>query len=115
MWWIMEFDDVVDVIREKLLQHRISGKATLWSTIVTRIASNDSFDAKYADTILEAIRSLLESLDDRTVISLWRQSETGMGDDTEDDCLFPDCCRMQLEMELLQTITDLAWAEAKQK
>jgi len=36
-----------------------------------------------------------------------------MGDDMDDECLFPHCCHMDLEMELLKEISDLAWAEAK--
>jgi hypothetical protein len=68
---------------------------------------------QYADVILEVIRSVLSQVNDKTVISLWRQTETGMGDETEDECLFPKCVRMDLEMELLQEITNLAWEEAK--
>jgi len=109
----MYIPEAVDVIREKLVTHRLSGRKTLWSTILKQIAKKDSFEGKYADTILETIRSFLKPLNDQTIISLWRQTETGMGDDTDDECLFPDCCRTDLEMELLKEITDLAWAEAK--
>jgi hypothetical protein len=111
----MYIPEVVNDIREKLVQHRLSGKKTLWSTILKQIAKQDSFDGQYADTILEAIRSFLRPLDDKTIISLWRQTETGMGDDTDDECLFPNCCRMDLEMELLQEVTALAWDEAKDR
>jgi hypothetical protein len=111
----MYIAEVVDVIREKLVKHRLSGRKTLWSTILVQIAKQDSFDGQYADTILEAIRSFLKPLDDKTIISLWRQTETGMGDDTDDECLFPNCCRMDLEMELLQEVTTLAWDEAKDR
>jgi hypothetical protein len=108
----MYLAEVVDAIREKLVGHRLSGRKTLWSTILKQIAKRDSFDGAYADTILAFIRSYLESLDDQTILSLWRQTETGMGDDTDDENLFPACCRMDLEMELLQEITNLAWEEA---
>lgn len=105
--------EAVDEIREKLVQHRLAPRRFLWATMLKQIAKQDSFDGHCADTILEAIRALLKPLDDKVIVSLWRQTETGMCDDTEDDCLFPDCCRMDLEMELLQQITDLAWEEAK--
>ena len=101
----MYLTEAVDEIREKLLQHRLSGRKTLWATILKQIAKQNAFDGHYADTILEAIRAFLKPRDDKTIISLWRETETGMGDDTDDECLFPDCCRM----ELLQQITDLAW------
>jgi hypothetical protein len=110
----MYFSEAVDELREKLVLHRLPGRKTLWATILKQIAMRDSFDGHYADIILECIRALVKPLDDLTIISLWRETETGMGDDTDDDCLFPDCCRMDLEMELLQQITDLAWWEAEQ-
>jgi hypothetical protein len=112
--WIVYLNEAADEIREKLVQHRLSGRKTLWKTILKQIAKQDAFDGHLADTILEAIRAFLKPLDDKTIISLWRETETGMCDETEDECLDPDCCRMDLEMELLQQITDLAWWEAGQ-
>ena len=110
----MYLAEAVEEIREKLVRHRLSGRKSLWATILKQIAKQDSFDGHYADTILEVIRSFLSQLDDGTVISLWRQTETGMGAETEEECLYPDSVRMDLEMELLQEITDLAWEEAKE-
>lgn len=109
----MYLPEAVDAIREQLVQHRLSGGRTLWFTILKQIDKRDSFDGQYADTILAVIRSYLGPLDDQKIISLWRHTETGMGEDMDDECLFPDCCRMDLEMELLQEITNLAWTEAK--
>jgi hypothetical protein len=43
------------------------------------------------------------------------ETETGMINEIEDECLFPDSVRMDLEMELLQEITNLAWEEAKDR
>ena len=80
--------------------------------ILKQIAKQDAFDGHYAGIILEAIRAFLKPLDDTTINSLWRETETGMCDDTEDEHLVPDCCRLDLEMDLLQEITDLAWEEA---
>jgi hypothetical protein len=111
----MYLGEAVDAIREKLAQHRLSPRKTLWVTILKQIAKQDAFDGHYADTVLEVIRAFLKPLDDKTIISLWRETETGMCDDTDDDCLFPDCCRMDVEMELLQEITNLAWEEAKDR
>ena len=109
----MHLSDATDAIREKLMEHRISRTADLWSTILKQIAEQDSFDGKYADTILDLIRSFLRQIDDQTLIALWRTTEAGFAEDTEDDCLVPDSIRMELEMELLKGVTDLAWDEAK--
>lgn len=109
----MELTEAADAIREKLIEHRISRTANLWLTILKQIRKQDAFDGQYADTILDIIRSFLSQLDDETSIALWRTTEAGFADDTEDDCLFPDCIRMDLEMELLEAVTDLAWNEAK--
>ena len=106
--------EAADAIREKLIKHRVSRTADLWSTILKQIAKQDSFDGKYADTILEIIRSFLSQLNDEMAIALWRETEAGLADDNENDCLFPDSIRMDLEMALLKEVTDLAWNEAKE-
>src|ERR1700682_4981360 len=95
--WAVYLTEAVDEIQEKLVQHRLTGRKNLWATILKQIAKQDSFDGHNADIILEAIRVWLKPLDDKTIISLWRETETGMCDDSDDDCLFPDCCRMDLE------------------
>jgi hypothetical protein len=105
--------EAADAIREKLLEHRISRKTNLWSTILKQIRKQDGFDGQYVDTIVEIIRSFLGQLDDQTAIGLWRTTEAGFADESEDDRLFPDCVRIDLEMELLKAVTDLAWYEAK--
>jgi len=87
----------------------------LWATILKQIKKQDSFDGAYADTILEAIRLFLRLLDDATIISLWRETEVGLGDETGADRWFPDDLPMDVEMELLQQITDHAWYEATGK
>jgi len=110
----MELTEAADYIREKLIEHRISQRGNLWSTILRQIRKQDSFDGQYADTILEIVRSFLRQLDEQTAIGLWRTTEAGFADDTEDDCLLPDCIRIDLEMELLKAVTDLAWNEAKE-
>ena len=110
----MYITEVVDEIREKLVRHRLSGRKTLWATILKQIAKKDGFDGQYVDTILEVIRSFLGQVDDETLISLYRQTEVGMGDEIEDGNLFPDSIRMDVEMALLQEVTTLAWDEANQ-
>ena len=110
----MELTEAVDAIREKLVEHRISQRSKLWSTILNQIRKQDAFDGQHADTILEIIRRFLSQLDDETAIGLWRRTETGFADESEDDCLFPDSIRMDLEMELLKAVTDIAWNEARE-
>lgn len=110
----MDLTDAAEAVREKLTEHRISARTDLWSTILKQIKQKNSFDGDYADTILEIIHSFLSQLDDQTTIDLWQTTETGLLEDTEDDCLFPDSVRMNLEMELLEAVTHLAWNEAKE-
>ena len=113
--WTMYLSEAVDAIREKLVQHRLPGRKTLWATILKQIAKQDAFDGAYADTVLEVIRSFLRPLGAPTIISLWRETEVGMCVETLDDRLFPDDLRMDVEMELLQQVTDLAWEEANDR
>jgi hypothetical protein len=95
----MDLTDAADLVREKLTEHRISPRTNLWLTILKQIKKKNSFDGDYVETILEIIRSFLSQLDDQTTIDLWRTTETGLLDDSEDDCLFPDSVRMNLEFD----------------
>ncbi len=103
--------DAVGEIREELVQHRLAPRKFLWPTILKQIKKRDGFDGHLEKPIIEAIRSLLRPLDDSTIISLWRETEIGMCNESEADRYFPDDLRMDVEMELLQQITDLAWYE----
>jgi len=87
----------------------------MWQTILKENAKQDRFDGPYADTIQEMIQILLRPLDAATIISLWRETEVGMCDETEDDRLFLDDLRYDVEMEILQQITDMACYEATGK
>jgi hypothetical protein len=109
----MHLFEAADAIRDRLIEHRDSRGEDLWETIMEQIKIKDSFDGKYVDTILEVIRSFSSQLDDETTIALWRTTETGCADDSDDDCLFPDSLRFDLELELLKEVTDLAWSEAR--
>jgi hypothetical protein len=108
----MDLTEAADAIREKLIEHRISRTAKLWSTILKQIRNQECFDGHYANTILEIIRSFLSRLDYRTAIGLWRTTEAAFVDNTQNDCLFADCIRIDLEMGLLKAVTVLAWNEA---
>ena len=110
----MELAEAADAIREKLIEHRISQRAHLWSTILKQIKKQNPFDGNHADTILEIIRSFLSNVDDQTAIGIWRTTEAGFVGDTDNDYLFPDSIRIDLEMELLKAVTDLAWSEARE-
>src|SRR4051794_4436393 len=105
--------EAADTIRDRLIEHQVSRSEDLRETILKQIKKKDSFDGKYVETILEVIRSFLSQLDDDTTIALWRTTEAGCDDDSDDDCLFPDSLRFDLEMELLKEVTDLAWSQAR--
>ncbi|MGO9469703.1 MAG: hypothetical protein ACLQVF_36835 [Isosphaeraceae bacterium] len=111
----MDLTEAADAIREMLIEYRISRTAKLWSTVLKQITKRDGFNRQYVDTILEIIRSFLSGLDDQTAIGLWRTTDPGFAEESEDNWLFPDCIRIDLEMELLKAVTDLAWTEAKEK
>ncbi len=40
----MDLTDAADIIREKLIEHPISGATNLWSTILKQIRKQNSFD-----------------------------------------------------------------------
>jgi shikimate kinase len=105
--------DAVDIIRGRVAALGLSKKADVWSTILKQIKKKQCFDHRYAEAIINCIGSLLAKLDDKTVIAMWRETETGMADQMEDKELVPDCVRMDLEMGLLEAVTESAYEEAK--
>jgi hypothetical protein len=108
----MHLLEVLDAIRGKAMQMELSEGADLWSAILKQIRRTKYFDQRYADAIEELIGSIVKGLDDATVIAMWRETETGMADNAEDEDLFPGSVRMDLEMELLDEIGKLAYEEA---
>ncbi len=110
----MSLDAAVDMIRDQLCARMASEQGNFWSMILRQIAKTNGIDGTCDTAITEAIGTLLRQLPDAATISMWRQTEAGMMEESEDDCLFPDCLRMDLEMELLQQVTELAWWEAEQ-
>jgi hypothetical protein len=111
----MYLTEAVDEIREKLAQHRLAPRKFLWPTVLKQIATQNCFDGAYADTIQKMIQALLRPLDDATIISLWRETEVGMGNERDADRWFTDDLRYDVEMEIMQQIADLAWYEATGK
>ena len=103
----------IDVIREQAIGIQLSDETDLWSTILKQIGKNRCFDHGLAVAIEEIIHPLVEGQDDETAIAMWRETETGMADDADDEALVSDSVRMDLEMELLQEVTELAYREAK--
>jgi hypothetical protein len=73
----------------------------------------DSCDGSFADLLLDIIRDYLKKPTDEEIISMWLQTDTGGGDDSEE--LLAGCVRIDLEMELLAEVTRVAWDEARPK
>lgn len=109
----MFLSEAVDEIRETLVRRCAPTGDNLWSVILGQIRDRDCFDGRHGDAVEEAVRSFVNRLDDITVISLWRETESGMVDDAEDDELIPTNVGMALEMELLEAIINLAGDEAR--
>jgi len=111
----MHLFQAIDTIRERVIGLRASERTDMWSAILKQIRKNKYIDNRYATAIEEIIRALLAELDDDTVIALWQETETGIAEDADDEVFVADCVRMDLEMELLDAITQLAYAEAEQQ
>ena len=79
--------------------------------MLRQLGERDSFEGEFADTFLDLIRKFLAGLSDEAVIDLWCQTETGMGDDPEEQVA--EFVRFELEEELLDEVTKVAWDEAR--
>jgi len=61
-----------------------------------QIGKDKCFHQRYADAIEDTIRSLVDGLDDETVMAMWCETETGMADSANVEELVPDSVRMDL-------------------
>jgi hypothetical protein len=70
-------------IREAAIKHVIPARRTkfLWATILAQVAKKDACDGSLGDLLLEIIGVCLKKLQDKAILSLWLQTETGGGDD----------------------------------
>ena len=109
----MHLFQAVDAIREKVVGMQFAEQVDLWAAILKQIRKEKCFDNRYADAIEAIIRSLVAGLNAGTVIAMWRETEIGMADQADDEELVSDCVRMDLEVELLDAVTKLAYEEAK--
>jgi hypothetical protein len=112
---VMYLSEAVDEIREKLVKHRLAPRKFLWRTMLMQIKKAGYFDGHLENPILEAIRSFVRPLDDATIKSLWRETETGMCNENDADRWFTDDLRYDVEMEILQHLMDMACYEATGK
>ncbi len=110
----MVLDEAIDMIRSAARRHAVPrgkrSRRNLWDTVIAQMAEQNSFDGEFADTFSDLIREFLAGLSDETVIDLWCQTESGMGDDPEEQ--IAECVRIELEDELLHEVTKTAWEEA---
>jgi len=104
----MNLIQALDAIREEARRIQLSIGADLWSAIIRQLREENCFNQRYADAIEEIIGSIVSRLDDATVTAMWRETETGIADNAEDEDLFPDSVRMDLEVELLDEVVNLA-------
>jgi len=103
----MYLTEAIDTIREKLLA------AGQWTTILAQIRKQNSLDGTLADAIQGSIDGFLETLDQDTMNSIWEETDTGMQREYGAEEIHPDGVRQDLEMELLDEVTKLAWEEAR--
>ena len=78
-------------------------------------AKDGGFDGHLVDPILEMIDALLAELTEEAIKSMWEETETGMGSAYKAAELFVEELRQDLQMEILDQVTKLAWQEAQDR
>lgn len=107
------FDAVQDIVEWLNAQtDPENGKVNVWSKIVAQISERDSLDASYCEIVEKGISDYLNKLDDDAKRQLWTETESGLGSDAEAQDFLIDSIEMELEMELLDEVTQYAWHEA---
>ena len=83
----------------------------MWDIIVHQIKNTDSFDGRYYDLIQGIVNEHISQMKDGEVILIWKETETGMNRDYEPEDVSIDSLKMDLEEELMDEITKIAWSE----
>lgn len=88
-------------------------RVDLWTAMTLQISSRDSCGGAYIHIIMELINKHLKKLKEKTIRSLWKETETGIKNQLDDEGLSTDSLCTDLEMELLELITNRAWNDAE--
>ena len=88
-------------------------RVDVWTAMTLQISSRDSCDWTYVSIIMELINKHLKELKGKTIRSLWKETETGIKHQLDDEGFSVDSLRIDLKMELLELITKRAWEDAE--
>ena len=88
-------------------------RVDVWTAMTLQISSRDSCDGAYIDIIMELINKHLKELKEKTIRSLWKETETGIMNQLDDEGFSANSLCTDLEMELLELITNSAWNDAE--
>ena len=88
-------------------------RVDVWTAMTLQISSKDSCDWTYVSIIMKLINKHLKELKEKTIRSLWKETETGIKHLLDDEGFLADSLLTDLEMELLDLITKSAWDDAE--
>ena len=89
------------------------GKINLWDMTVHQIKNKDSVDGRYYDSIQGIVNEHISQMKDDEVIIVWKETETGINRDYEPEDVPIDSLKFDLEEELMDEITKIAWSETE--
>lgn len=84
---------------------------SLWEMTVHQIKIKNSIDGLYYNLIQDIVNEYIKKLKDEEVINIWKETESGMNRNFEPEDLPTDSLKLDLEEEIMDEITTIAWSE----
>ncbi len=110
--------EAVDAIRQAANDQIAPGfkRAKLWPRIARQFGRQQGYcDMSLVNKLEFLIETYVERLDDKSVVSIWKERRRGWLDEENAERHFVDCLRQDITMELLRELTELAASEAEEK
>ncbi|MFH1699550.1 MAG: hypothetical protein ABIE07_03090 [Candidatus Zixiibacteriota bacterium] len=82
----------------------------IWDMVVYQIKKKDSIEGVYYDLTQNVVNDNISKLKNEEII-IWKETESGINRDYEPEDVPIDSLKLDLEEEIMDEITNIAWHE----
>jgi len=85
----------------------------LWETTLHQIKNKNSIDGRYYSLIQNIVNEFIKKLRDEEIIQIWKETELSLNRDFEPEDVPIDSLKFDLEEEIMDEITTIAWRDTE--
>ena len=86
-------------------------KMNLWEMTLHQIKNKNSIDGRCYGSIQNIVNESIKKLSDEEIIGIWKETELSLNRDFEPEDVPIDSLRFDLEEEIMDGITAIAWRD----